>query len=702
MPRNVKTIIEKLDTSGNPTSRREARLIKAVVKREGSRTVDNAEFTFPINANVDEGDRVKYIRDITDVAFLTAVYNFQGNDRDESGFDLDGDNTHTNYVDPNISPNIGKFKANYAINFDGTGSAGLDKVIVSDNTRFNFNKQFDIYIWCTHHSTEEATGDAAEDGDIAIFFSKIDNNNSNTNSGIEIGAKYVDLIGAWAPYAKIRQGGTDTVLEMDGTNVLFSTTSPKLIRLWRDENDKVFFRASELSEGTPDNGTTISGDLSNTEDLWIGAGRDSADAVTNRWHGLGFQLRVYSGWYLDLDQSHAVHENAPQPMTMKFAGRIWDIDDNTIDKKVKCKSDGKLLLQTVLNKTILGATHTGENANRSNDDPVFDAGQDNLDIFQSIIKRIDSDFVYFQQPSSGQTINGEYVAEGNFDFNAEILMIMGQHEFFTLPRKVIIVENNTGITSPVVFNNGGERGEQILLGAKDDTNTVNDLEIYGRFRPRHDTDGFGTVDASSSDVDKFTSNHPLNLRVIEHAGTYDGSGTLLVEGTDYTVNFDLKKITFLTGYDSGANNVTAEYDYELVDSSDNDSMYVRDTDTTSINRDGRYGRRMFVTQLTEKLNDLVRLVNNILSRNASIKQRYRVIVPSGYSAVRENHKVTVNNTTKSISNDERIVKQIEWRYPDDITIIQVGEIEFDSLDWQKFDAKANISGVSGHIKTKTG
>ncbi len=696
MSRRVKALVERRNASDVTQWIREAKLINATVRLEGSRTVNTMECDLTAT-DVQEQDHLKYIQDDVDTTFLTAIYNFQGNDRDEAGWDHDGDNIHTLYVDPSeivdTISNTFRFKSQYGVVFDGTATAGNEEITVTHDTKFNFNKQFDLYCWVQHHSS------SGIEGDVNVFFSKIDRANANTNSGIELGAKKVS--GLWTVYARIRNAGVETEIIGNNSDIAVSSR-PRLLHLWRDENDKVYLRINQMKDGTAAQGTTISGDLSCTNDVLIGAGRNTSNAVANRWRGAGWQLRVYTGSYLNADDTHLLHEQMPTPTTMKFLGRIWKIEDKTTMKHCKVKSVGKLLLQTVFNKTLLNTTHTGENANRTDNDPIFDSGQSNLDILQSLVTRADSEYVYYVNPSSSQTITGEYVGEGAFEQNADLLLLQSQDTFTTLARKVFIVENDTGVSTDIVFNNGGARGERIIEDGKDDTNTVNDLEIIGRSRPKHDTDGLGAVNASGGDVDKFTTNPPLNLRVIEHAGTFDGSGTILTEDTDYTVNYDKMKITFINGYNSGANNVTAEYDYEFADSTSNDSLYIRDSDSASITENGRYGKRLYVTQFTEKQNDLTRLATRILTRNASINQRIAVHVPTLYNAIRENYIVEINNTTKGITAQNKQIKQIIYKYPEGTTTIQVGEVFFDSLEWQKFERSGITSSISSTTKNKIG
>ena len=85
----VKLVVEKKNTSGVSQSITPIKIIKSVVSRQGSRAVDTGEFTISIKHDVQVNDTVKYIQDIVDTENLTAIYNFQANDMDESGNDID-------------------------------------------------------------------------------------------------------------------------------------------------------------------------------------------------------------------------------------------------------------------------------------------------------------------------------------------------------------------------------------------------------------------------------------------------------------------------------------------------------------------------------------------------------------------------------------------------------------------------------------
>ena len=194
----AKIVVEKRDSSGANPTYTPIKIIDSIVSRQGSRSVDTGEFTVSIKHDVEENDTIKYIQDIVDTEFLTAIYNFQANDMDEGGYDLDGDDTHTVWAEPNDTGNQKRFKSNYSAKFDGTTGK---KITVSHNTKLDFSSQFDIVIWATSTQSASGSATATDATNKNILFSKLDN--SATGSGIEIGAKYIST-NTWAVYAKIK------------------------------------------------------------------------------------------------------------------------------------------------------------------------------------------------------------------------------------------------------------------------------------------------------------------------------------------------------------------------------------------------------------------------------------------------------------------------------------------------------------------
>ena len=682
----VKLVVEKRNASGAVTSRTPIKIINSIVSRQGSRAVDTGEFTVSIKHDVAENDTVKYIQDIVDTEFLTAIYNFQANDMDEGGYDLDGDGTHTLWLEPQGTGNQKKFAPNYAADFDGTTGK---KITVTHNSKLDFSKQFDIVAWVTTDTGSASTGDRK------IFFSKYDNGGSG--NGIEIGTER--LAGGWAVYAVVRTGGTATHITGNLTDYYMGSTIPKLIRLRRSSDNKVYLTINGSSAGTT--ASTISGSFDNTTNMVLGSNYNDSTPFNGTMH----QLRIYNGVTLTEDDIQTIHSSPPQPLTMKFLGRVYKINDKMKDKRIFCKGSGKLLLQTNLNSTILGSTHTGEEANRTNDDVVFDAGQDIPDIVQSLIKRTDGDFKFYNNPSPNSLV-GEFTAEGNFVQTINILALKDALTFFTLPRKVFIIEDYTGTGTEQVssganylFEGGTGSGYDITSSGKNDSRTVNDIEVIGRLKTLHKKENLNSGSALAVSTTYALSFSPQNLVLRKNS-----DDTLYVESggaVAYTFNFDKKTITTT----SGAPTVTAYAEYWYEDISSSDALYRRETNSASITDHGRYSQKIYIPQFNHRT-DFNTWAQIYLGNNAKIKdvnERVTIKAPFLINSLRENHRIDVKNVKKfgSAAKEDMIVKSIEWLYPEGTTIINCGEYEFDSFDYDK-DTSESITGLTSTLtKTKT-
>ena len=55
------------------------------LQKQGERSVDQIKIRLPPNESVDVNDKLLYLQDEADLTNLTAIYNFQGSVKDESG-----------------------------------------------------------------------------------------------------------------------------------------------------------------------------------------------------------------------------------------------------------------------------------------------------------------------------------------------------------------------------------------------------------------------------------------------------------------------------------------------------------------------------------------------------------------------------------------------------------------------------------------
>ena len=80
------------------THYRTANVINSIVRREGSRMVDNAEIHISGKNDIRIEDYLGYIQDNLDLEGLLGLWNFAGSVRDESGNDLHEENAYNNFV----------------------------------------------------------------------------------------------------------------------------------------------------------------------------------------------------------------------------------------------------------------------------------------------------------------------------------------------------------------------------------------------------------------------------------------------------------------------------------------------------------------------------------------------------------------------------------------------------------------------------
>lgn len=721
--KTAKLIIQKTSTT------HEVKILKAVVRKEGKRTVDTAEFKLSSSVDVNENDRVKYIQDINDVTNLTAVYNFQGNTKDEGGYDLDGDDSHDGVVNPssditvsskdfeNTSSVSPRYYMNYGIVYTGT------KTTIANNSKFDFSKQFDII--CSGSSRVVSGGSSGSVGDKKIFFSKMD----SSGNGIEVGIikNSVGFDSFWTGYARVRFNSTEREYKQSWSyNSSNSAVEGKLkqahvpftLRLWRAEDNLLRFSFNSYEDGSWYNGSTSlnsktldttnssSSDtptpphtLANTQAIWIGAGRDGSNNATNTWDGIAFQLKIYTGGYLDYNDSELLQMSGSTPTTMKFNGKVFSIKDNTKNKIVNCKGDGEVILNYSFNSSQFDnstpndssyVTRVSVDGTKKN---IYAAGSTTDDIMKSLIALADSSFSFVVGTGAGtHTMVGNLVAEGSFLANVKtILNGMSDSSFWSNGRKTFFLEKSAGIATGIKYtsNQGDEsRSVRILEMGRSNNYLVNSVELIGRQSTKHRFENAGTV---SNGTVKTLNFHPVNMRIT------DGSGNILIQDSDYTVNYDERKITF-SGSKSG---VVVEYDYEDVSSSSD--VYYLGNNTSSINTYGEHYKRFFVPQLTHRT-DFQRLANKLVSStegDGETSERYQIELPYLANNIRENHKVKVINKKTGSSGTDLVIKQIEWHYPSSKTIIQVGENLIDGFDLEQSDSLTLSSSISSIQKTKT-
>lgn len=675
----VKAVVDTLDSDGDLVQRRDESIISSRIKRNGSRTVDEGEIIFDINTKVNQNDNVKYIQDIVNTSLLTGLWNFQVNGKDESGYDLDaedtgGDDPDTDtFIRPGFSGNIKKFQSQYGYQCDETGLELTVSSSLDDYSRIDFSKQFDLYIYCQFNNSDDFR--TLENGDNAIVFSNADPGTAGFDIGYQIVAG-VPMLFARFTYT------TGTPQEEVGTQGIFSNQTPSLIRLKRDENNLV----SAYLNGILEFSFTESRSMDNQVGLTF-ANRQHP-ITDEEWVGEIFQIRAYSGGYLTDNEAELIRTASAQPVTMKLEGKVWRVNDSTNPIKVFIKGTDKIPIEANMTESIL----TGTTGIRTGN--VYGAGELNRAILEDMFSNVDSSFIIKDPSSSTATLNGKFVATQGLIQCSDLLLLEDNESFTIFPNKIFVLESNDGIDTQYEFHQGNtaHNGFVITSSGKDDIVKINDLEVIGRIRHKHGATSVTAVQGNTSTLAHF----PLNIRIV------DSGGIILEEDatTDgYTVDYETKEITFSSTLTNNNTTFVIEFDYEDLESSADTRMYFRNTSTGSsdISASGRYSRRIFLPQLTHK-EDFDQVSQRIITRNRNVNQRYQLVAPGHINNLIENRNIQLVNSIKNIDVSNK-VQSIEWTYPQMRTIVQVGEHRFNSFDIQDTTTQSVQASTASTMKT---
>ena len=664
MSNRVKLIVDKTDGT-----QQIANIIKSVVKREGKRSVDHATITVSAKHDIEENDIVNYMQDEVDTTFLTGIWNFQGSCKDESGNSLNGTG-NADYRYPNTGTNIRKFGANYALQFDAAG----EEITISDNSVLDFTKQFDIIIAFTIENSNPSLHFNGSSNTTQMLFSKHDGTN-----GVEIGIKYLGAPSfRWAIYAKLDSTTFtgDASLHTDFGSI--NQNTPRFIRFYRDEDNKVRLLLDNAPDGTNCVQTVAVNSTRTTANLYFGTDRTQA----MDFHGILHQVRVYTGGYLSEGDSQNLINVAPQPMTLKFIGKVEKIKDKFDHKDLSCKGLTKFILNTKLSSSLIANSLSSATTNEpaTHEKNIFDEGQYITDILETLLYHADPNFTWLRAFSDAQRsdLDGKYTATGSFLTTLDMLSVMDSKHFFTLPTKILVYEKDDGIpTGKVASGTKNYTFEHnnfnIIERGKNSVKVKNDFEFVGRLQLQYREQTLNSGSAISSGTVITLDYVPDNLILV------DGSGTVL---TEYKVDLDAKKITF-THSGSNPSGVIAKYHYEKITGATDDILYYTTSKTSSITASGRNSKRIFIPQLTHR-QDFKSFGAKIKNLLAETTPRYRVEVPYLLNSLRENHIITLSNPVMKFDGadtTDQLVKSIEWRFPEAVTIIDCGEHDLDLFEY---------------------
>ena len=652
----VKLLVEKKNSSGVATvasgGRFPAKILTAHIKNDGDRAVDSAEFSIPIISEVNEGDHIKYIQDDVDTTSLIGLWNFNGSTRDESGYDNDGnDGTHTAVMNKSaIDGGSGDQMEEYikdnmvGLNFDGNDIVTIPNkthLVTGTPNVLNFSGMFDIFLRFRFDGATHSE---------QIVFSK-----RSATTGIEIGYDANDHVIVHITSSSSTQTVTGTTDIED---------SMPLVRVRRNAAGLVQLFIDGVEEGTAITDIT---DLTITGNGFFGADYSGSKICDNIFLAM---IRIYKDNLSDNDAftllSHFRHA-----FTMKFEGTVWKIEDKIKSKKVHCKGINKVLPETIINKSVLDLRD--ESASSNGSDNIF-IGLGVSEVLQQILDQIDPGYLVTDEDSTPTSI-GNHIAYGNLLSNIQLLLLVQNREFYTLPRRVIMMDaDNT--TSNYIFTHG--KGVDITTSGQDDSTIINDVSLKSG-------EVFRTISESPSETG--TRNYVLTKEPASIIRVMDGTTPLNYVGAGvgsnpfYTFDSFTKTINLGT---AASGTVSIEYTY-----ADSGVFIAPIRDTASI---AKYGRKSKQVSIGGFGGDLPLLLINILDNNKEASERITINSPLLLNSIRINHEIQVVNTLKNINittgqSISRIkIRSIEWFYPEGRTIINAGEHKFDSFDIDKFTA----------------
>ena len=648
----AKLLVEKKNSSGVATvasgGRFPAKIITAHVKNDGDRAVDSAEFLIPMSSEVNEGDTVRYIQDDVETDSLIGLWNFNGSSRDESGYNNDGnDGTHTAQMNREDSVTTEEYTKDNKVGADFQN--GTDVITIPNKTHLvtgtpnvlNFSGMFDFFLRFRYSDGVDTK---------QIVFSK-----RSATTGIEIGYNASHHV-----IVEITSSSSTTTIT--GTTSVENTMH--LIRVRRNAAGLVQLFINGTEEGTA---------ITNTTDLTVtGNGFFGADYLGNNDTNDLFltMIRIYKDNLSDADADILLN-HFRHAFTMKFEGTVWKIEDKVKNKRIHCKGINRLLPETIVNKRILESRD--ESATSNGSDNIF-SGLGVSEVIQQMLDQIDSEYLVVDHDNTPNSL-GNFIAYGNLLANIQIMLLVQNNQFYTLPRKVIMIDPiNT--TSNYIFVHG--KGYEISSSGADDSTVLNDITLKT-------ADVFRTIRETpsvSGTNDYVLTKEPASItRVLDGTTVLNYSSP--VNALEYT--FDkFSKTIHLTGSASGT--VSIEYTY-----ADADLYFAPYRDIASIAKYGLKSKQISPMGVQGSSN-LGLLLGNFRDDNAEANERISIRAPLLLNSIRINHEIQVKNDILGInittgqSNPSIQIKSIEWFYPEGRTIINAGEHKFDSFDIDKFTA----------------
>lgn len=282
--------------------------LEADLKKEGDRAIDQMQFKVARNVSVASNNEVIWMQDYVNLENLSAVYNLQATEKDESNNDNHGTATNITYVD-------GAWD-DFAAQFNGTNS----KIVVPDSNSLDFSGQFDILVWVNWTATTTSM--------------PILSKRSAANNGWQL-----EVNTTTAGDVSFRVGSSIVTSSSAG----FNDGNYHLIRVTRNSSNLITLFVDGVSKGTVSSSTNLTD--TNTLDI----GTDSVDS--DYFAGIISRIRLYKSQILDTEANKIYTKRNPRTV-MKFGGYVTKIEDKTTHSEVIAQSFGKILGESEIRGTV--------------------------------------------------------------------------------------------------------------------------------------------------------------------------------------------------------------------------------------------------------------------------------------------------------------------------------------------------------------
>ncbi len=733
-------------------------LIRSVVERNGTRAVDTGNFTLSRKYTVTKGDKFQYIQDVINPKYLVGLWNMEHNTRDESGYDIDGDETTSGAPEGEF-----KDKANGYAYKNKSGNTGRPIKIPRSGQTTNFDHlkldgQFDIMILAGQIKGTPASY-------TGYFLGK---GSSSTSIQIKTTAPASNSSDAMVVTAVLVIGGsTHTLTGTTNVNYYGGNTYGSggmqnfyWIRLKRDSNNLVSLIVNNNVEDTE----TVAGDFTTNDDLYIAGDREGNNPLETSAYTA--QVRIYSGYSVTDDEWNTLRSARRSTEIMKFGGTVWKIDEKMTHKVCYCKGLSDKLHNVTIN--VGNSNYPTWTTSDSNIVKNEYFGKNGEEILTDLIKVYDLGLKVAAPNTHLDTEYEHYHATGSILDNLTLLHLADGTQaasFHITPRGIVFLEEDDISHSEILFRQSSL--SRFSNFGYDDTNLITQITLYGAIQQvsgvlkntgndwaNSVTTGYGYQQTSNTmrgkpvtiEVTDPDGTQLINLHETGYAGSYDANPNLshriLYTGTSgggvigqpvpadaskysggswsaatdqFKVDYHNKKIYL--GASSSSNSsggapfhISGQYyviKYTYYDTNDYKAYYTLKGGT--YNTVGAYSKTWHISQFAGTYS-LASVASQIISKMGDLERRVTITVPTLVNHIRENYEVKVVDPDHAVgtedssgtNNDTPIqlsVKSMKFLYPEGITVINCGEHMFDSFDLDKAFSEAHGQQKSNIISS---